>query len=100
MHQGQPVRLRSVAEVLFNQAPASIKRDNQRRIVEVTATLSGDLGPEQAMAIAREKLADLPMPQGYSLYDGGAIKALQEGRRMGIILLGLALFLVFVVMAV
>ena len=100
LHQGQPVRLRSVANVLFNPAPASILRDNQRRIVEVTASLSDDLGLEQAMARASEQLADLSLSEGYSLYDGGEIRALQEGRRMGYVLLGLAVFLVFVVMAV
>ena len=100
LNQGQPVRLRSVASVNFNPAPASIMRDNQRRIVEVTASLSDDLGPEQAMALAAERLSDLILPEGYSLYDGGEIKTLQEGRQMGYVLLGLALFLVFVVMAV
>ena len=100
LHQGQPVRLRSVANVLFSPAPASILRDNQRRIVEITASLSDEIGPEQAMARADEQLADLPLPEGYSLYDGGEVRTLQEGRRMGYVLLGLAVFLVFVVMAV
>ena len=100
LHQGQPVRLRSVAGVKFNPAPASILRDNQRRIVEVTASLSTDIGPEQAMALANERLADLEFPEGYTLYDGGEISILQEGRRMGYVLLGLSIFLVFVVMAV
>jgi len=100
LHRGQPVRLRSVANVLFTPAPASILRDNQRRIVEVTASLSDDLGPEQAMARVSERLADLSLSEGYSLYDGGEIRTLQEGRRMGYVLLGLAVFLVFVVMAV
>jgi CzcA family heavy metal efflux pump len=100
LHQGQPVRLRSVANVLFSPAPASILRDNQRRIVEVTASLSDELGPEQAMMRASEQLASLPLPEGYSLYDGGEVRTLQEGRRMGYVLLGLAVFLVFVVMAV
>ncbi len=100
LHRGQPVRLRSVASVVFSPAPASILRDNQRRIVEITASLSNEIGPEQAMARASEQLADLPLPEGYSLYDGGEVKTLQEGRRMGYVLLGLAVFLVFVVMAV
>ena len=100
LHQGQPVRLRSVASVSFNPAPASILRDNQRRIVEVTASLSPDIGPEQAMQRVGELLSDLPLPEGYSLYDGGAVKTLQEGRQAGHLLLGLAVFLVFVVMAV
>lgn len=100
LHQGQPVRLRSVANLRFTPAPASIIRDNQRRIVEITASLSSEIGPEQAMARVGERLADLPLPEGYSLYDGGEVRTLQEGRRMGYVLLGLAVFLVFVVMAV
>jgi multidrug efflux pump subunit AcrB len=100
LHQGQPVRLRSVASVSFKPAPASILRDNQRRIVEITASLSPDIGPEQAMQKVTELLADLPLPEGYSLYDGGEVKTLQEGRQAGYMLLGLAIFLVFVVMAV
>ena len=100
LHQNQPVRLRSVANISFSPSPASILRDNQRRIVEVTASLSKDLGPEQAMQRVTERLADLPLPEGYNLYDGGAAKTLQEGRQAGYLLLALAIFLVFVVMAV
>ncbi len=100
LHQGHPVRLRSVASINFNPAPASILRDNQRRIVEVTASLSSDTGPEQAMELINQRLVGLTLPEGYSLYDGGEIKTLQEGRRMGYVLLGLAIFLVFVVMTV
>jgi len=37
---------------------------------------------------------------GYTLYDGGAGKVLKEGRDLSYVLLGLALFLVFVVMAI
>ncbi len=52
------------------------------------------------MARASEQLAGMALPEGYSLYDGGEVRTLQEGRRMGYFLLGLAVFLVFVVMAV
>jgi hydrophobe/amphiphile efflux-1 (HAE1) family protein len=100
LNQGQPVRLRNVARVNIVPAPASILRDNQRRIVEISASVGGELGLEQAMTKVHKRLADLPLPEGYSLYDGGESQALQEGRQMGYILLGLAVFLVFVVMAV
>ncbi len=100
LHQAQPVRLRSVANISFKPAPASILRDNQRRIVEVTASLSPDTDPEQAIQGVSELLSDLPLPEGYSLYDGGEVKTLQQGRQAGYMLLGLAVFLVFVVMAV
>jgi CzcA family heavy metal efflux pump len=100
LHQGQPVRLRSVSDIKFTPAPASILRDNQRRIVEITASLSADIGPEQAMDRVNARLADMPMPEGYTLYDGGSVKTLQEGCQLSYILLGLAVFMVFVVMAV
>jgi multidrug efflux pump subunit AcrB len=40
------------------------------------------------------------MPPGYTLYDGGLTRSLQESQALGRLLLGLALFLVLVVMAV
>jgi multidrug efflux pump subunit AcrB len=58
------------------------------------ATLAG------AIADALDALADLPLPRGYTLYEAGALETLQEGRDLGRILLGLALFLVLVAMAV
>lgn len=100
LQQGQPIRLREVASVSFNPAPASILRDNQLRIVEVTASLTGDGSIEQIMAHINKQLSDLSLPDGYSRYDGGELKTMQQGRQMGMILLALALFLVFVVMAV
>ncbi|MFC1685299.1 efflux RND transporter permease subunit, partial [Pseudomonadota bacterium] len=42
----------------------------------------------------------IELPPGYTLYEAGNTEALQEGRDLSRMLLGLALFLVFVVMAV
>jgi len=52
------------------------------------------------LAAIDEKLRDLVLPDGYTLYDGGARQTLREGRALGGTLLSLALFLVFVVMAI
>jgi multidrug efflux pump subunit AcrB len=49
---------------------------------------------------AQAALADLELPEGYSIYEAGNLQALQEGQALGTQLLGLALFLVLVVMAV
>ncbi len=94
------VYLHDVARVELVQAPAEIQRDNQARIVEVTATLTGDLTLGEAMTRVRQALADYQLPPGYRLYSGGMEESLQKGRRLSAILLGLALFLVYVVMAV
>ncbi|RMD69146.1 MAG: efflux RND transporter permease subunit [Gammaproteobacteria bacterium] len=96
---GRAVTLGEIAEVVLLPSPATILRDNQQRIVEVSATLQrGSL--DEAMASIRKHLEGFPLPEGYSLYDGGAWRALQEERGTAGKLLALALFLVFVVMAV
>ncbi|KPJ91002.1 MAG: acriflavin resistance protein [Gammaproteobacteria bacterium SG8_11] len=95
-----PVHLGSVARVQLVQSPATIMRDAQMRIIEVTASVAEDATLGGVLKQIETALAGLPLPQGYNMYDGGAKEALQEGRQMTYVLLALALFLVFVVMAV
>jgi multidrug efflux pump subunit AcrB len=95
-----PVYLGSVARAQLVEAPATIMRDAQMRIIEVTASVAEDATLGGVLKQIDTVLADLPLPQGYNVYDGGAKEALQEGRQMTYVLLALALFLVFVVMAV
>ena len=95
-----PIRLGDVARINLTAAPSEITRDNQRRIVEINASLAGDAVLGQVYAAVQQRLEDMPLPAGYALYDGGEYKVLLEGQRTAYLLLGLALFLVFVVMAV
>jgi multidrug efflux pump subunit AcrB len=99
-HQGRPVRLFEVASITRGPAPASIMRDQQQRIVEITASIDDDAALDDTMASIYANLEDLELPAGYALYDGGASKTLEHGQKTGGILLALAIFLVFVVMAV
>ena len=99
-HQGRPVRLYEVASISRGPAPSAIKRDQQQRIVEITASLDDETTLEATLDEIYHRLQDIELPVGYSLYDGGAGKTLAQGQQTGLILLGLAVFLVFVVMAV
>jgi len=99
-HQGRPVRLFEVASIARGPAPASIQRDQQQRIVEITASVDDDVALDDTMTAIYASLEDLQLPVGYTLYDGGASKTLEQGQKTGGILLALAIFLVFVVMAV
>ena len=99
-HNGQPVYINDVAELQFSASPSVIERDNQQRIVEVTASLVNDDDLLIVMNRIEQTLKDFPLPEGYYLYDGGANKEIKEGRDMSLILFALAIFLVFVVMAV
>ena len=97
---GQSLRLSEIAQLELIAAPAEIRRDRQLRIVEVSASLGDGATYGEVQARLAERLVDFSLPSGYTLYDGGEFESLQQGRRMSQLLLGLALFLVFVVMAV
>ncbi|MBK1723007.1 acriflavin resistance protein [Thiocystis violacea] len=96
----RPIRLGDLASIEFHPQPASILRERQQRIVEITASVGEGLNLTEAIATALQTAAEVEMPPGYSLYEAGSLETLQEGRDMGRILLGLALFLVLVTMAV
>ncbi len=98
--EGGRVRLGDVAEVRLESAPQQIRRDSQLRIVEIGGRLDPDTSLLELDRLIAQALADLALPTGYTLYDGGAMETLREGRNTGMTLLGLALFLVLVVMAV
>jgi multidrug efflux pump subunit AcrB len=95
-----PIRLGDLAEVVILPQPSSILRDRQQRMVEVTASLGDELTLEEAIEQAIAATADLDLPPGYSLYEAGSLETLKQGRSLGRLLLGLALFLVLVVMAI
>ncbi len=95
-----PVRLGEIADVRLTPTPASILRDNQQRIVEVSAGLEADANLGDALAAAQAALVDLDLPDGYHLYEAGNLDALEQSERRNLQLLALAVFLVLVVMAV
>jgi CzcA family heavy metal efflux pump len=98
---GSSVYLADVARVNIIASPAQILRDKQQRYVEVSASLTTeDRTSGEIHAEIEQRLANLELPDGYTIYDGGARLALQEGRQLSGMLLALALFLVLVVMAV
>ena len=98
--QRVPVRLSDFAKVEILPTPSAIMRDRQQRIVEVTASLIGNVTLTEAIKSAEASLESLQIPKGYRIYEAGNLETLQEGRDVSRQLLGLALFLVFVVMAV
>ncbi len=98
---GQPIRLRDVAEVEEGRAPQTIERENQNRLVRVTAdVLPGVWSVGEATRAVREALAAYPLPEGTTLLFGGQEETIRENRRVLLTVIGLAVFLVFAVMAV
>lgn len=94
------VYLRDLAKVELTEVPASIKREAQLRIIEISGSLTGKPPLGEVMAQVEQRLKDYPLPPGYHRYSSGSEVDLAKGKRLAQTLVGLALFLVFVVMAV
>lgn len=96
----QAARLGELAKLQWVAVPKEIQRDQQQRIIEVTANVNENASLSDIFKQVEQRLADFSLPTGYSIYEGGALEALQQSRTMNQWLLGLAIFLVLVVMAV
>ncbi len=95
---GARVALRDVASIEIKDAPISITRYNQARLVEVTTELVGrDLG--SVNSDIQKKLDAIKLPAGYSMELGGQAKDMVESfGDMGLAVI-LAIVLVYMVMA-
>ncbi|MDH3713406.1 MAG: efflux RND transporter permease subunit [Gammaproteobacteria bacterium] len=96
----ESVYLSDLARVDLVNAPASIVRDRQQRIVEVSGSVAGGSTLGEVTASVQQRLEGLELPSGYTMYDGGGAQTLRENERLALTLLGVAIFLVLVVMAV
>ena len=96
-----PVFLRDVASVNHAVTPATIRRENQNRRIEVSGdviTTVASIG--QVTDSIRNRLSELTLPDGYGLIVGGEQEAIEDTNSQMALVIGLAIFLVFVVMAV
>ncbi|MCC5869525.1 MAG: efflux RND transporter permease subunit [Gammaproteobacteria bacterium] len=95
------IQLRDVATFSLGEGPAHIERENQGRILRVNGSINpalADVGT--VMAEVEARLRDMTMPEQYSLVLGGQWETIQETARELRIVIALAVFLVFVVLAV
>ncbi len=97
---GNAIRLGDIAYVSRVPTANRIIRSQQQRIVEISASYDIDADQTEVLAEVTGTLSSLPLPKGYVLYDNDTNKTLEEGQQTGLIILFLAVFLVFVVMAV
>ena len=98
---GQPIYLRDVARVYTTLGPTSILRENQNRVFRLSGEVLDDIATVgEVNASIRVRLAGMEIPDGYGLVYGGEEEAIRENNRQLAIVVALAIFLVFVVMAV
>jgi len=95
---GRMIRLSNVARIVEETGPMRIERKGQQRIIKVMADIYGrDLG--SVVQEAKEKLAPLALPPGFSLKFGGAREEQEKAFRWLLLSLVLGMVLVYMVMA-
>lgn len=98
---GAPIYLRDVATVNLGLGPTSILREQQNRIIRVSADVLTDVAPVGAISDSIEaRLEGFELPDGYGIVMGGEAEAIRENNRQLLIVILLAIFMVFVVLAI
>lgn len=96
--QGTSAPLTAVASIQSGEGPLTLYRINQQVTAQVTAIIEkGDLGSVSRQV--EEIIADMEWPQGYSASIGGSGQLMQEGFESLYPALGLAVILVYMIMA-
>ena len=99
--QNTPILLRDVVDFSLGEGPAHIVRENQSRAIQINGDINtavSDVGT--IMREVEQRLAGVELPEQYSLIIGGEWETIQDtNRELGTVII-LALFLVFVVLAV
>ena len=98
---GFSIPISEMASFSLGDGPAHIERENQVRIIRLNGevnTAVSDVGTVNDEI--RERMASYDLPEGYSLIYGGEEEVIRETNRNLVIVTLLAIFLVFVVMAV
>jgi HAE1 family hydrophobic/amphiphilic exporter-1 len=95
---GEQVVLRNVVRVQPRSGPVLIGREDQERILTVSANFTGrDMG--SVLADIRKALNSVPVPRGFSIGFGGDYEEQQKAFRELLLSFVLALVLVYMVMA-
>ncbi len=91
------VPLRQVVRVRRGWGPVEILREDQTRTVEVLADVSGGLG--SAVSSVRERIEGMELPALTAVEVGGANEEMRDSFRSLLFAFGLALFLVYLILA-
>jgi len=96
--EGRPVTLRAVASIETLQGPAAIDRISQSRVAIIAGNLKGR-SLSQVTEDIKKLLIDNPPPDTLSFEFGGQNKEMQQSFNSLYFAIGLAIFLVYLVMA-
>jgi HAE1 family hydrophobic/amphiphilic exporter-1 len=95
---GQPISLRNVINVRAKRGPQQIERRDRERIITVSGEIAGrDMG--SVISDVRQSLKNVPVPRDFTIGFTGDYEEQQKAFRELLVSIILALFLVYMVMA-
>ncbi|PSF37198.1 cation transporter [Aphanothece hegewaldii CCALA 016] len=95
-----PLNLRDIANFTEGQTPAEIQRINQRQVFIISGNLAEGAKLSEASAQVQQVISTINFPEGVNLLPSSTAESTRQLQSSFKILGGLAIFLVFVVMAV
>jgi len=96
---GGVIPLSSVVDKQASRGPPAIERINGQRVTFITANLASGVALGRAVELVRERMAEVQIPPGFSVYFGGEVEAQEEAAADFRLSLLIALLLVYMVMA-
>ena len=99
-HEGEPILLKSIADVRRSTGPLMIERRDIERIAEVTANVAPGASVSEVATSIRAELDKIDAPNGFSINLVGQAEDQEETNKSLAGALGLALFIVYMVMAI
>jgi HAE1 family hydrophobic/amphiphilic exporter-1 len=96
---GQAVPLASLVSTNRGRGPTEIRRINGQRVTYISATLASDAVLGEVVERARADLAQMSLPEGFSIAFGGEYREQQKAQQDFMIAIIMALVLIYMVMA-
>jgi HAE1 family hydrophobic/amphiphilic exporter-1 len=94
---GVSVPLSNLVTVERGYGPVSIERENQQRVININATVRGDV--RTAVNRIREGVDQLAVPEGFSVIYGGDWEDIQSTIKDLVLVLALSIVLIYFIMA-
>ncbi len=96
---GEVIPVSSVIQKNLGRGPEQVSRINGQRVTNITANLESGIPLGDAVASIQEKLADYPLPEGFSLVFSGEYQEQQEAAKDFQLSILMAIILIYMVMA-
>ena len=95
----RPISLQAVANIKVNEGPSEIRRIDQQRTAIITANVAPGADLKSVSQKIYDEITKLNMPNDFSFEIAGQNKEMETSLNSLMLALGLAIFLVYIVMA-